>query len=899
MKKMQRNLSGFYRIASTIVLCVVVGLCAFSGIFLLYQYTSEQMYHESVAQLVEISDQLFEKLDVQIDIQWGYLEKLSAALETTGTMTRAELSDEILHSEDDLSPVGTRIYLRAITDDGHYYTDEGRQGMWTGYDSLSGAERQSFLLSNWLEDETYMAFALKADGDVTVDGHRVEYLVLLRSMEDMQPFFHSSAFDGRNVAYIINYDGFVLSAGGELEGIDFTGKNVYHRMEEQIYPHVESFAAVREMGDPSGTVCTDVIIGGERYYLVYNRLPSYDWAALLLVSASDVAVSASAMVSSLLQIFIVVILVLVILMGTGFFLMSRIIHSRKLLNVEEKARHRLEEEQEKTEAALGEAKKATKAKSQFLANMSHDIRTPMNAIMGVTSLMEHEVENPETLRYYIRKLRQSGSYMLGLINDVLDMSKIESGDVSLNPGSVKLAEQVGQVESIIRSQCNEKGQEFTVAVHGIRHEYLIGDSIRLRQILLNLLTNAVKYTPSGGFVRYEIEERPCEKEGSATFFISVIDNGHGMKPEFLKHIFEPFTREVSSTTNKIQGTGLGMSITKSLVDLMGGTITVESEVDKGSRFDVTLTLPVDSEAEYADDIRSVLLVSEDDVLKENVRAALEETSAELRTSITIEEAVSLLSEKPADTVILSGSIDAENLPDTVRKIREAAPHASIIFCCDTAPREDSSRVLAESGVDGLIARPFFYENLVVAIRSAGGRETAAVHEKEHSVLAGKRFLCAEDNALNAEILEALLSLHGATCTICPDGAEIVKTFATVKPGEYDAILMDVQMPSLNGLDATRAIRSGDNPLGRTIPIIAMTANAFSSDVEECYAAGMDAHLSKPIDMTAMERTVQAVLSEKSRGGDCPEMAVLKEDSTLSAVREPYDTENGETNPGRG
>ena len=866
MKKMQRNLSGFYRIASTIVLCVVVGLCAFSGIFLLYQYTSEQMYHESVAQLVEISDQLFEKLDVQIDIQWGYLEKLSAALETTGTMTRAELSDEILHSEDDLSPVGTRIYLRAITDDGHYYTDEGRQGMWTGYDSLSGAERQSFLLSNWLEDETYMAFALKSDGDVTVDEHRVEYLVLLRSMEDMQPFFHSSAFDGRNVAYIINYDGFVLSAGGELEGIDFTGKNVYHRMEEQIYPHVESFAAVREMGDPSGTVCTDVIIGGERYYLVYNRLPSYDWAALLLVSASDVAVSASAMVSSLLQIFIVVILVLVVLMGTGFFLMSRIIHSRKLLSVEEKARHRLEEEQEKTEAALGEAKKATKAKSQFLANMSHDIRTPMNAIMGVTSLMEHEVENPETLRYYIRKLRQSGSYMLGLINDVLDMSKIESGDVSLNPGSVKLAEQVGQVESIIRSQCNEKGQEFTVAVHGIRHEYLIGDSIRLRQILLNLLTNAVKYTPSGGFVRFEIEERPCEKEGSATFFISVIDNGHGMKPEFLKHIFEPFTREVSSTTNKIQGTGLGMSITKSLVDLMGGTITVESEVDKGSRFDVTLTLPVDSEAEYADDIRSVLLVSEDDVLKENVRAALEETSAELRTSLTIEEAVSLLSEKPADTVILSGSIDAENLPDTVRKIREAAPHASIIFCCDTAPREDSSRVLAESGVDGLIARPFFYENLVVAIRSAGGRETAAVHEKEHSVLAGKRFLCAEDNALNAEILEALLSLHGATCTICPDGAEIVKTFATVKPGEYDAILMDVQMPSLNGLDATRAIRSGDNPLGRTIPIIAMTANAFSSDVEECYAAGMDAHLSKPIDMTAMERTVQAVLSEKSRGG---------------------------------
>ncbi len=894
MNKMQRDVSGFYRIALITGLCVLVGLCAFMGISLLYQYTSEQMYHESVSQLVEISDQLFEKLDVQIDIQWDYLEKLSATLEDAGTVTREELSDKLRHSEDDLSPIGTRIYLRVITDDGHYYTDEGRQGMWTGYDSLSGAEKQSFLISNWLEDETYMAFALKADGPVTVDGHRAEYFVLLRTMDDMQPFFHSSAFEGRNVAYIINYDGFVLSFSGALEGIDFTGKNVYHKMEEQIYPHVKSFSSVMEMGDPSGTVCTDVIINGERYYLVYNRLPSYDWAALLIMSASDVAVSASKMVSSLLQIFIVVVCVLILLMATGFFLMSRIVHSRKLLTVEENARRRLEKEQEKTEAALGEAKKATKAKSQFLANMSHDIRTPMNAIMGVTSLMEHDVDNPETLRYYIRKLRQSGSYMLGLINDILDMSKIESGDVSLNPGSVKLAEQVGQVESIIRSQCNEKGQEFTVAVHGISHEYLIGDSIRLRQILLNLLTNAVKYTPSGGFVRFEIEERPCEDEGHATFFFSVIDNGHGMKKEFLEHIFEPFTREISSTTNKIQGTGLGMSITKSLIDLMGGTITVESEVEKGSRFDVTLTLPVDSEAEYGGDIRNVLLVSVDDVLIENVRAALEVTPAELRISSSPDEAVSLLSRAPSDTVILSGSIESDSLPETVKKIRDAAPDASVIFCCDSAPREDSGRILSESGVDGLIARPFFYENLAVAVRSKSGRETAEVHEKEHSVLSGKRFLCAEDNALNAEILEALLSLHGATCTICPDGSEIVRVFETVKPGEYDAVLMDVQMPNLNGLDATRAIRSGGNPLGRTIPIIAMTANAFSSDVEECYAAGMDAHLSKPIDMTAMERTVHAVLSEKSRGGDCPEMPVLKEDSAFSVVRKPYNTEGEET-----
>ncbi len=866
MKDAQRNMHSLYRGTLAAVFCGLVVLFVCVAIFLLYRYTTEQVYQESVNQLNEISKQLFEKLDVQIENQWGYLEKLNAKLSQSETITGQELVTYIAQFEKGLAPINKQIKFRVITDDGHFYTDEGRQGVWTWLDEINGSPRQSFLISNWLEDEVYMAFVISMPQTVTIEGHRIEYLVLLRSMTDMQPFFHSSAFSDKNVAYIVNKDGFVLSADGSLEGIDFEGKNAFRKMEEQIFPHVDSFSAVLDKGKLSELVCTDVIIKEQKYYLVYNRIANYDWAILLLISSQDVAVSAAQMVSSIYKVFTTFLCMILLLLVVGTLFLSRIQRDRKIINVQENARKKLETAQKETEKALEIAKKATVAKSQFLSNMSHDIRTPMNAIMGVTSLMEHEVENPEMLRYYIQKLRQSGSYMLGLINDVLDMSKIEAGDVHLNLAPLKLAEQVGQVESIIRSQCNEKGQEFTVSVREISHEYLIGDSIRCRQIFLNLLTNAVKYTPSGGSIRFEIEERPCALADHATIFTSVIDNGHGMKADFLEHLFEPFTREVNSVTNKIQGTGLGMSITKSLVDLMGGSITVQSEPEKGSRFDVLLTLPIDKTVEYPTTVRSMVLISSEEMLVNNIKAALKETSVALSVVPSLEEAVSLVKEKVVEAVVLSGYTEVEKLTEAVERLRQVAIDPVLIFCCDYEHPESMRKTLAGSGVDGVIARPFFFENLVIAIHSALEEEAIVKHGLQYSALNGKRFLCAEDNSLNAEILEALLSMHNASCTICSNGEELVKTFANVKPGDYDAILMDVQMPKMNGLEATRVIRKGENPLGRIIPIVAMTANAFSSDVEECYKAGMDAHLAKPLDMTTMERTIQLLLDEKQGGG---------------------------------
>ena len=482
----------------------------------------------------------------------------------------------------------------------------------------------------------------------------------------------------------------------------------------------------------------------------------------------------------------------------------------------------------------------------------------MNAIVGITNLMEHEGNTSNRLRGYIQKIKFSSRHLLSLINDILDMSKIESNEVELNLEKVSLAEQVGQVGSIIRSQTNEHSQVFRIRVHEIAHEYLIGDGVRLRQIFLNLLSNAVKYTPEGGSISFDIAELECEVPGHAKFCFSVTDTGYGMEPDFVTHIFEPFTRAESFVANKVQGIGLGMAITKNIVDLMGGTITVESEVNMGSRFAVTLMLKIDPDARYDLGAKDILLISDDDTLIRNMSAPIRGTDLHFSVVSSAEETAARLSKESTDVLLLAGHLRDRSLADTVQHLRKAAPNAMLLFCVDFAQRDQVQETLTQCGVDGLIPRPFFLSNLEIAIGRV--RANAAPEIQGLSILSGMRFLCAEDNALNAEILEAILEMYGASCTICPDGAEIVKTFESVKPGDYDTILMDIQMPRMNGYEATKAIRSGKNPLGRTVPIVAMTANAFSDDVQNSLAAGMNAHVSKPIDIAVLEKTMRAIIT---------------------------------------
>ena len=409
----------------------------------------------------------------------------------------------------------------------------------------------------------------------------------------------------------------------------------------------------------------------------------------------------------------------------------------------EESNKKLKKAKDITTEALQTAENANKAKTDFLSNMSHDIRTPMNAIIGMTSLIRHDAGNKAKVIEYADKIDISSQHLLGIINDVLDMSKIEAGKTVFKYTDFSILDFITELNTIFHSQIDEKNQTLTIIKENIRHEWVNGDQVHLMQIFSNLVSNAVKYTQEGGKIQFLVEE--CETKSSvyAKYCFLVSDNGMGMSADFKDTIFDAFTRAESSMTNKIQGTGLGMAITKNLVEAMGGTIDVESELGQGSCFEVLIDLRI---------------------------------------------------------------------------------------------AED---------------------------RFVSSAEQAEKDEPAGNVLKGMRFLCAEDNELNAEILMELLKIEGAECTICENGKRVLEAFEQSAPGDYDMILMDVQMPVMNGYEATKAIRRSSHELAKTIPIIAMTANAFSEDIQHSLAAGMNAHVSKPIEMKVLEKTIRSI---KSGGG---------------------------------
>ena len=409
----------------------------------------------------------------------------------------------------------------------------------------------------------------------------------------------------------------------------------------------------------------------------------------------------------------------------------------------EESNKKLKKAKDITTEALQTAENANKAKTDFLSNMSHDIRTPMNAIIGMTSLIRHDAGNKAKVIEYADKIDISSQHLLGIINDVLDMSKIEAGKTVFKYTDFSILDFITELNTIFHSQIDEKNQTLTIIKENIRHEWVNGDQVHLMQIFSNLVSNAVKYTQEGGKIQFLVEE--CETKSSvyAKYRFLVSDNGMGMSADFKDTIFDAFTRAESSMTNKIQGTGLGMAITKNLIEAMGGTIDVESELGQGSCFEVLIDLRI---------------------------------------------------------------------------------------------AED---------------------------RFVSSAEQAEKDEPAGNVLKGMRFLCAEDNELNAEILMELLKIEGAECTICENGKRVLEAFEQSAPGDYDMILMDVQMPVMNGYEATKAIRRSSHELAKTIPIIAMTANAFSEDIQHSLAAGMNAHVSKPVEMKVLEKTIRSI---KSGGG---------------------------------
>ena len=730
----------------------VVSLAVILTLFIVSQtYIQNLVYHERLSQMEEVTHQMFRSLEDVIDNHWDDVDVQCNYL----AYMPMETTDDLFSYLEKLSELSNykekQIELIAVDSAGHYYTEHGRMGLLRGMSYLESApERVSYVSNSLTEDDSRMVFLKQLPTPITLQSGEKEitlrYFGISQCMTQLNDYFRCDAYENNNSVYVLDNNGFKLFNANETELLK--GHNVYTVLSQMSYLHGSSFAEAKERLTRTGSCYSNAVLDGTEYFYALKQMKNAQWTLAFLVPAEYVAVNTQKLVNIVMVIIIVIALAFsVVTVFVGWFLLRQ--KQQQELQAEKEANLRLEQyniqltqandelrrAQDIAAEALQSAERASKAKTDFLSNMSHDIRTPMNAIVGLTALMENELDEPEKLADHLGKLKSSGQLLLDIINNILDMSRIESGKTTLTIEPMDLSHQLDQLNTMIFSQANVKKQTFTVSTH-IQHKNLLADPTRLNQVLMNILSNAVKYTPQGGHIRFEAEELPRNDHYAKYRFI-VQDDGIGMSAAYQKTLFDPFTREEKSGTNKVQGTGLGMAITKSIVDLMGGTIRVESATGKGTRFEVVLEFPIDAEADKV----------------------------------------------------------------------------------QTAP-----------------ALP---------------EEAEAV-----SPLSGMNFLCAEDNAINAEILELLLETKGAHCTICSNGQEIVDAFASVKPGEYDMILMDVQMPVMDGLEATRRIRSGENPLGRTIPILAMTANAFLEDMQKSRDAGMDEHLSKPVDINALEQTVK-------------------------------------------
>ena len=717
-----------------ILLCMSGFLCFFTN------YIDKILYDERLGQMSEVTKQLFAGLNDAVGNNWERAGIQKNTLKAASLGTINDLYDFMEKQEVISEMQANDMSLIAVDSTGKYYKSDGPHGLMREIKYLESAPRQVNYVSNTMtSSESSMVYLYELDTPVTVQDDNqkditIIYYGTMQNMKRLNKYFNCSAYNNENSVYVLDEDGMKLFNSSTVELVH--GYNIYSVLKQMKYYHNQDFNKTLKQLEETGSAYSSAVLDGVEYYYAIANLDYAEWTILFMVPASCVAVNTVRLTKTVMIIVLgfatIMVIVLVAVVSTMIH-----IQQKKVLDLERENNHKLAE-------ALDMAREANRSKSTFLANMSHDIRTPMNAIIGITALIEHDVDNAAKVKEYAKKIEVSSQHLLGLINDVLDMSKIESGKTTLNFVDFSISEMLRRIEILFRPQTDAKNQTLLITKEHIHHEWLNGDSVRLMQVFNNLMSNAIKYTQEGGKIQFFAEECQTNSSVYAKFRFIVKDNGIGMSEEFQDKIFDSFTREENSVINKIQGTGLGMAISKNLIQAMGGTIEVKSEKGKGSCFEVIVDFKI-----------------------------------------------------------------AEN--------KEVYQPEQI---------EDE--------------------------------------KQDETILNGMCFLCAEDNELNAEILKELLDIEGAKCQICENGEKVVEAFEKSQPGEYDMILMDIQMPVMNGYEATKAIRNSKHPMAKTIPIIAMTANAFSEDIQKSFSAGMNAHVSKPVEMKVLGKAIQNI--KAGRGG---------------------------------
>ncbi len=632
---------------------------------------------------------------------------------------------------------------------------------------------------------------------------------------------------------------------------------------------------------------------GIKETLSYVPVEGTDWLLTYLIRESVISekidgisrgILTRSMVQSVLTLLAMTLMFLFIyyeIRRSNRYLLERETAEAEVRGKEEELQHslalqkQLKEQSEALSVALHAAEEASKAKTVFLSNMSHEIRTPMNAIIGLDSIALNDPELSDSTRSHLEKIGDSANHLLNLINDILDMSRIESGKMTLKKEEFSFRKLLEAINTMFSVQCEEKKQHYQCRLSGHLDDYYIGDGMKLRQILINILGNAVKFTPEGGSVTLEIGEiNRFEEKSTLQFKIS--DTGIGMSPEFLPHIFDTFAQEDASSTSKYGSSGLGLAITRSMVEMMNGTIEVESEKGKGSVFTVCVTLEEakrhkeEKEDEILPEEMKVLLVDDDSVSLEHGLLVLEKAGIAAEAATSGEECLEKVNlaharREPYNLILLDWKMPEMDGVETARKIREIIGEESAIIILTAYRWDDVQEEAKEAGVDSFIAKPLFAAAVLEEYRSASGKRSADASQYVRSVsLEGRKILLAEDVEVNAQIMQMILKSSKMEVDHAHNGLEALEMFTKSSENDYDAILMDMRMPEMDGLEATRRIRALEREDAALIPIIALTANAFDEDVQRSLQAGLNAHLSKPVQPEALFETLRELIGKRER-----------------------------------
>ncbi len=831
--------------AGVIILCIVV--FAWLATFIT-QKTSESITEIQKIYVSEINMQIQQKFQTIVNLR---LDQVDTIMELADLDTARD-DDSLFEVIGDRAESTDFTYLGFYMEDGSLTTIYGDDIVFEGDDDVEELlDSYGSVIKRGIDSSGDMLFLFGiAAGYVMEDGSESVAILAGVPMGDMNNALYLYTEGANSYSHIINMEGDFVIKNVDVEHDNYFERirDVFETLDGVTSEMYESqLRTAMENGEDYGTT---ISVDGEERYIYCSPISTKTTWYLVTVMPEGVIDDTLVQLDQT-RIMVIIGAMLVILASIlAVFLIYARMTRQNLLDLE----------QARQEAIL-----ANQAKSNFLSSMSHDIRTPMNAIMGMTTIALDNTKDPARVEDCLEKIRLSGRHLLGLINDVLDMSKIESGKMSMNMNRMSLREMMEDIVSIVQPQIKANHQYFDIYVGNLLCEDIICDGIRLNQVLLNLLSNALKFTPAEGRIDVHIWQSPSAKgeEYVATQFV-VEDTGIGMSKEFQETIFDTFTREDSDRVRKTEGSGLGMAITKAIVDALGGSIELESEPDHGSRFRISLDLKkAEPECEMHLPEWKVLVVDDNEELCISAAAILEELGVKAEWTQKGEEALKRIAARHEQKdeyqfVLIDWKMPGMDGLQTIREIRDRVGREIPIFLISAYDQSDIEEELRSDEITGFIPKPLFKSTLYYALVSYADETASKKNSTEKPDFSGKRVLIAEDIDINWEIANEIMRSFGIECDRAENGQECVDILKNADPGFYDAVLMDLQMPVMNGMEATRTIRAMEGPI-RTIPIIAMTANAFSSDVQDCLDCGMNAHLAKPLDVREIVNVLRKYL----------------------------------------